>query len=64
MAWIVRAVEIADQRWACRHGMRVFDCHPTLDEALRHLRDLAHRLGADTSIMVHHHDGRIETADI
>lgn len=62
MEWFVRAVEVDDGRWLCRHGMRVFDCHPSLDEALKHLRNIARRMCADTSIVVHHCDGRVEMA--
>lgn len=41
MALYFHIVELADGRWACRHGMHEFDQHHTLDQARDHIRALA-----------------------
>jgi hypothetical protein len=41
MAWIYRAVEQQNGSWTCRHGLREYDSHPTVQAALAHLAELA-----------------------
>jgi hypothetical protein len=55
--WHFRAVESAEG-WFCRHGTTTYDGHPTLEEALRHLAEIATR---PALLIVHHLDGRIVT---
>ena len=57
--WFFRAVEAQDGTWFCRRGLTEFDEHPTLAEALTHLRELAQPHGP-ASLFAHWHDGRVE----
>ena len=59
MAWFFRAVQDSDGIWACRRGLAVLDRHASLDEALRHLQDLAAH-NPPAVVMLHWNDGRIE----
>jgi hypothetical protein len=58
MAWFLRAVEIGDGWWACRWSAEEFDRHPSLDEALAHLDELATQ-HAPARIFVHRLDGSV-----
>jgi hypothetical protein len=57
MAWFFRAVETDHGGWECRHGNHAYDEHPTLDEAVEHLRSLAQAQGQAFEVFVHFHDG-------
>jgi hypothetical protein len=59
MAWFFRAIETAEGRWECRHGMRVFDEHPSLGEALEHLRAIAADEREAVQVFVHTLDGQV-----
>jgi hypothetical protein len=61
MAWFFHAVEQADRRWACRHGMHTYDHHEHLTEAVAHLRAIATEHGP-AQLVVHHLDGSVEPA--
>lgn len=60
MAWFYRAIETADGRWECHHGSALFDDHPTLAEALAHLRSLAASCADAVELFVHDRDGRVQ----
>lgn len=51
----VRAIEAADGSWRCRVGLKEFDAHPTLQDALMHLRAIGESDAAGTpfEIVVH-----------
>ena len=34
MGWFFRVIELADGRWACRHGRVEYDAHPELRHAI------------------------------
>ena len=59
--WFFRVIESPDGRWACRRGRAEVDRHPEVDEALRHIRQIAaeHR---PSQVWVHHLDGRVVLA--
>jgi hypothetical protein len=59
MAWFFRAIETAQGRWECHHGARVFDEHPTLAEALEHLRAIAADQQEAAQLFVHTVDGQV-----
>ena len=59
VSWFFRAIEAHDGTWSCRRGLTELDDHPTLDEALTHLRELAKRHGP-ASLFAHWYDGRVE----
>ena len=61
VAWFLRAIELDDGWWACRWSVEEFDRHPTLEESLSHLRELAvdH---APADIYVHRLDGQVSRA--
>lgn len=64
MSWYLRAIEVDDGRWACRHGRHEYDAHPNLSDAVAHLRELAGDLG-DVELFAHPRVGlvrRIGTA--
>ena len=63
MAMFFRAIESEDGSWGCHHGRTAFDRHATLDDALRHLRELA-RAKAPAWLIAHHRDGRVERMDV
>jgi hypothetical protein len=58
VALFFRAIETHDGDWACRHGLIVYDEHPTLAQALEHLRELAQAYGA-AEFFAHWKDGHI-----
>jgi hypothetical protein len=58
--WYFRAFETAEG-WACRHGAHIYDLHPTLEEALHHLTELATR---PAQLVVHHLDGTVTFATL
>lgn len=60
--WFLRAVEVADGGWVCRHGLTEFDTHHELREALEHLRHLAQDI-APSILLVHRLDGTVERID-
>lgn len=62
MAWFLRAIELHDGRWSCRHGAYEYDEHDRLDEAVEHLRQLARELGP-ARLFAHHHDGVVVPLD-
>ena len=45
MAWFFRVIELADGRWACRHGREEYDAHAELRHAIEHMRALARAAG-------------------
>ena len=57
--WFFRAMELADGRWGCRHGMTDYDIHETLDDAVAHLRELASETGPAV-VFAHWLDGTVE----
>jgi hypothetical protein len=74
MAWFFRAIEtdqgramleqdphsrVAVGRWECHHGAGVFDEHPTLTEALEHLRAIAADQPEAAQVFVHTLDGLV-----
>jgi hypothetical protein len=59
MAWFFRAIETDQGRWECHHGARVFDEHPTLTEALEHLRAIAADQPEAAQVFVHTLDGQV-----
>jgi arginine/ornithine N-succinyltransferase beta subunit len=59
MAWFFRAIETAQGGWECHHGARLFDEHPTLDDALDHLRALAQGRQEIVQLFVHTRDGEV-----
>jgi hypothetical protein len=59
VVWFFRAIEAADGTWTCRHGRAVFDEHPTLEQAIPHLYQLA-RDQAPFALVAHWYDGRVE----
>lgn len=61
MAWYLRAVERDDGAWQCCHGIRVFDAHDELPDALNHLHHLAGCLDGESQFFAHFRDGRVET---
>jgi hypothetical protein len=42
MAWFFRVIELADGRWACRHGREEYDAHAELRLAIEHMRARAY----------------------
>jgi hypothetical protein len=56
--WFLRAIEQLDRSWACHWGNQRFYEHPKLDEALDHLREIAHDEGP-VMFFIHHLDGRV-----
>lgn len=56
-----RVIEQDTGSWACRRGRDDIDDHPTLQEAVDHMAALAaqHR---PSEVLVHHRDGRVESA--
>jgi hypothetical protein len=56
-----RLIEHDDGSWTCRRGRQDFDRHPSQDEALAHILEVA---GAHppSRVYVHHRDGRVFTA--
>lgn len=59
MAWFFRAIETAQGRWECHHGACVFDEHPTLAEAMEHLRAIAADQQEAAQLFVHTVDGQV-----
>ena len=59
VAWYFRVVELADGRWACRHGLQQFDTHDELRHAVEHLRALA-RAARPAELFLHRLDGNVE----
>ncbi|MGA8247941.1 MAG: DUF2188 domain-containing protein [Nocardioides sp.] len=62
MSWHFRAVEIQDDTWSCRWGNQDFDEHPTLADAIDHLRQLASR-HQPALLFVHRRDGSVSQCD-
>jgi hypothetical protein len=59
MAWFFRAMEMSEDRWECHYGACVFDEHPTLAEALEHLRAIAADQSGTAQLFVHTLDGEV-----
>lgn len=51
MPWYLRAVELEDGRWSCRHGLHTYDLHADLAECVAHLRLIAQTLGPSELFM-------------
>jgi len=51
MAWYLRAVQLEDGRWSCRHGLHEFDLHHDLVECIKHLRLVAESIGPSEFFM-------------
>jgi hypothetical protein len=61
MPWSFRAVEVGDGTWSCQHGLIVFDDdHPTLEEALGHLDQLAQSAQQPAWLFAHWRDGHVQ----
>jgi hypothetical protein len=60
MALFLRALEEPDGMWTCRQGNRVWDSHPSLTEAVSHLREIADTLEGSVQLIAHWINGRIE----
>lgn len=54
--WYFRVVELAPDKWACRHGDQTFDTHQDMTQAVDHLRTLAARK-QPAELFVHRLDG-------
>ena len=64
MAWYFRAVESVHDTWTCHRGRSALDEHPTLDQAIAHLHELA-GVAAPAALFAHWRDGRVEqVADV
>lgn len=59
VALFLRAFEHPDG-WECRQGNRVWDSHPTLEEAVDHLRELARAMEGPVLLIAHRLGGPIE----
>ncbi|HET8619251.1 MAG TPA: DUF2188 domain-containing protein [Acidimicrobiales bacterium] len=59
--WFFRVIESADGWWACRRGRAEVDRHAEIDEALRHIRQIAAE-NRPSQVWVHHLDGRVVLA--
>jgi hypothetical protein len=59
MAWFFRVLQLADDRWACRHGRVEFDIHAEVDAAVQHVRSIA-KDHESAEVMVHRLDGTVE----
>ena len=63
MARFFRVIELADRRWACRHGREEYDVHAEMRHAIEHMRALAYA-ARPAELLLHRLDGtvaRIET---
>jgi hypothetical protein len=49
--------------WACHHGLTQLDRHPTMQDSLRHLSEIA-ALHAPSQVFAHYLDGRIESVAV
>jgi hypothetical protein len=54
-----RAIESAEG-WMCRQGSAVLDSHPTLQEALEHLHEVA-EAARPSQVFAHYLDGTVMT---
>lgn len=52
-------MELAPDKWECRHGAETFDTHPELTQAVEHLRTLAARK-RPAELIVHRLDGTVK----
>jgi hypothetical protein len=59
MAWFFRVIELADGRWACRHGRVEYDAHAELRHAVEHMRALAYA-ARPAELFLHRVDGSVE----
>jgi hypothetical protein len=59
VAWYFRVIELADGRWACRHGLKEYDTHAELRHAVELLHALA-RAAGPAELFLHRLDGRVE----
>jgi len=55
--WFFRAIEDVEG-WTCRHGVKAYDTHPTLEVALDHLAEIA-SASRPAQIVVHYLDGAV-----
>jgi len=46
--------------WTCRQGTRAWDSHQSLEEAVRHLREIADALEGPVLVIAHRIGGRID----
>ena len=58
VAWYLHAIELPGGLWTCRWSRRDLDSHPSLDEALAHLRSLSAELG-ECELFAHRADGAV-----
>lgn len=58
-----RAIESEDGGWRCHRGRESIDRHANMDEALDHLRELAHVV-APAWLYAHFIDGRVERIEV
>ena len=58
VAWYLHAVERPEGTWACLWNRHEHDSHPSLAEAVDHLRSLAGELG-ECELFAHHVDGAV-----
>jgi hypothetical protein len=56
-----RVIQRADDAWTCRRGRDDIDHHDTLEDAVDHVTSLA-SLHRPSEVLVHHRDGRVESA--
>jgi hypothetical protein len=59
MAWFFRVIELADGRWACRHGREEYDAHAELRLAIEHMRARAFA-ERPAELLLHRLDGSVE----
>jgi hypothetical protein len=57
MARYFHIVELEDGQWRCRYGLEEFDTHPSLEQALEHMRVVA-AAQAPATIFAHYRGGR------
>ena len=57
--WFLRAIQLDEREWACRHGLTEFDTHAELHHALEHLRALAEDC-QPAQLFIHRLDGTVE----
>lgn len=60
--WFFRVIELADGRWACRHGRLEYDTHDELRRAVEHMRPIA-RAMRPAQLLLHRLDGSVELVE-